>query len=504
MKIYFINSKQKQCGVYQYGVRLWESIKESNLDIEYHEIANENEFLSLDFSQVTLILFNWIEGGSAGPFGWYTHRLAELVKSRNITTVSILHTTNYFSTTFDHFIDQDPSVSGMPRPLYNFNTSKEKPKHDVVNIGSFGFVSDYKKFATVVKLVNEQFDKARININITSPFYAEVGRNDLQKTIQEIHSIQLKQGIELNLTTEFLDNEQLLDFVHNNDLMVFAYEGMTDISSVVDYVVSTGTPLGVTPIGAFKHVYTEEIDIQKNRLQDILDFNLRTNHIKQFRDEWSTENMKRFFEIALTKIGQKTYAQVCQDRFVLELIGPSGFFLDLGAGWDAYTLNSNTLLLEELGWDGISVEGDPVHAERRQSKCIRSKVVCTYIPQTTIKEILDGNNAPKVIDYVSVDIDPVSVDALNNFPFEEYEFKVMTFEHDTYRAGPAQKDAAYDILTSKGYVRLCNNVNVPESMGLGLYFEDWWVNPKYFSKEFIENNTFDGQLGTYITSNIRS
>jgi hypothetical protein len=52
--------------------------------------------------------------------------------------------------------------------------------------------------------------------------------------------------------------------------------------------------------------------------------------------------------------------------------------------------------------------------------------------------------------------------------------------------------------------RLCNNVNVPEAMGIGLYFEDWWVNPKYFSKEFIENNTFDGQLGTYITSNIRS
>lgn len=503
MNVYFINSKQKECGVYQYGVRLWDAIKDANLDIKYFEISSSEEFLSLDFSDVSIVFFNWIEGGSNGPFAWYTHSLAEHLKTKNIQTVSILHTHNYFSTTFDNFIDQDPSVSGIPRPLYAYDTSKEKPKHDVINVGSFGFVSNYKKFETVVKLVNEQFTKARINLNITVPFYSEAGRNDLQRTLDEINSIILKPGIELNISTEFLSNDELLDFVYNNDLMVFAYENMGDVSSVIDYVVSTETPVAVTPIGAFKHIYTEEIDIFKHSLQEILNFNLHTNYIQQFKKDWSVTNMKRFFEIALGKIGQKTYAQVCQDRFALELIGPSGYFLDLGAGWDAVTLNSNTLLLEEMGWDGISVEGDPTHAERRKSKCIRSKVVCTYIPQTTIKEILDSNNAPKVIDYVSIDIDPVSIDALNNFPFDEYEFKVMTFEHDIYRAGPEQKNQAYELLTSKGYVRLCNNVNVPESMGLGLYFEDWWVNPKYFSQEFIERNTFDGQLGTYITSNIR-
>ena len=166
-------------------------------------------------------------------------------------------------------------------------------------------------------------------------------------------------------------------------------------------------------------------------------------------------------------------------------------------------MNSNTVLLEENGWNGICVEGHgPSHAYRL-AKAKRAHVLNVYIPQTKIKDMLDEHNAPKVIDYVSVDIDPMSMIALDNFPFDEYEFKVMTFEHDTYRNGPEQKDQAYALLTEKGYVRLCNDVNVPEAQGVGLYFEDWYVNPKYFSEEFITNNQFDKCLGPHIIENIK-
>jgi hypothetical protein len=97
----------------------------------------------------------------------------------------------------------------------------------------------------------------------------------------------------------------------------------------------------------------------------------------------------------------------------------------------------------------------------------------------------------------------MSMIALDNFPFDEYEFKVMTFEHDTYRNGPEQKDQAYALLTEKGYVRLCNDIQVPEGMGETNYFEDWWINPKYFSSEFIANNTFNQKSGKYIIENIK-
>jgi hypothetical protein len=202
-------------------------------------------------------------------------------------------------------------------------------------------------------------------------------------------------------------------------------------------------------------------------------------------------------------ITDTTYAQVNQDQFVLKLVGENGYFLDLGAGWDHSGVNSNTLLLEENGWNGICVEGDIPSYNLRLEKTKHATVLNVYIPQTKIEDILKDNNAPKLIDYVSIDIDPMSIIALDNFPFDEYEFKVMTFEHDTYRNGPEQKEKAYSLLTEKGYICLCNDVRVPESMGETNYFEDWYINPKYFTEEFISNNTFNKCLGSDIVKNIK-
>ena len=106
MRLYFINSKEKKCGVYQYGLRLWDTIKKSELDISYFEIENETEFNNLDFKNVDILFFNWIEGGQSGPFGWYTHNLANKIKTEyNITTITVKHTDSMFSTTFDYVVD---------------------------------------------------------------------------------------------------------------------------------------------------------------------------------------------------------------------------------------------------------------------------------------------------------------------------------------------------------------------------------------------------------------
>ena len=204
----------------------------------------------------------------------------------------------------------------------------------------------------------------------------------------------------------------------------------------------------------------------------------------------------------------KTYSQVHQDQFVVKLIGNSGFFLDLGAGWDQSGVNSNSLLLEELGWSGICIDGNNASLTNRKNVSIRSHALNVMIPQTDLRDIFKQYNAPNTIDYVSLDIDPTSIIGLENFPFDEYDFKVMTFEHDFYAAGPTTKFKSYEILSNLGYVRLCNDVKAPNG-SLNLwndtnYFEDWWINPKYFSLEFIKENIFDKQSGEFIVNNIKT
>lgn len=200
-----------------------------------------------------------------------------------------------------------------------------------------------------------------------------------------------------------------------------------------------------------------------------------------------------------------SYSQVFQDRFALTLIGDNGFFLDIGCGWDHLGINSNTMLLEQHGWSGIGIDGDPTQFSRRKSFTTSNNttLVLGMLPEVDLPNVLKSLNAPKVIDYLSVDTDPSSMISLVCFPFDDYEFKVLTFEHDKYAGGEPQQIESYELLTSKGYHRLCTDVRVPESMGEGKYFEDWWINPKYFTEEFIKNNTFEKVLGSYIIENIK-
>jgi hypothetical protein len=53
------------------------------------------------------------------------------------------------------------------------------------------------------------------------------------------------------------------------------------------------------------------------------------------------------------------FAQVHQDKVVWDLLGDNGYFIDLAAN-DAMKL-SNTLALENHGWDGLCIEPNPVY-----------------------------------------------------------------------------------------------------------------------------------------------
>lgn len=507
MKIYFINSKNKNCGVYQYGLRLWDSIKNSKLQISYFEIDNFEDFKSLDFSGVDLIIFNFIEGGDLGPFSWYKRSEVLYVKNvLNIKTLRITHTKASQTATFDYSLNQDPG-EGLPRPLYNYDISKPKPIHDVPHICSFGFAGPHKGFDDLVKKVNEEFEEAVVNLHITNAYYGDRDGKGQMSLIDEIKKIPTKEKIKVNITTDFLSNDQILDFVYNNDILVLAYKGGGDPSSLPDYPISANTPFAVTSMPTFKHVYDENIDINKHTIKEILRYNKEVDYPLKFRRLWSQENTVIVFEQAMEFVSKIissiTYSQVHQDRFALKLIGKNGYFLDIGCGWDHSGMNSNTFLLEENGWTGICIDGHAPSLENRKYVAKSANCVVAKLPQDSLLEILKKYEAPKTIDYISLDIDPSSIVGLESFPFEEYEFKVMTFEHDSYSAGQDQKEKSYQILSSKGYYRLCDNIRVPESMGEGKYFEDWWINPKYFSQEFIQNNTFEKVLGSYVVENIK-
>ena len=196
-----------------------------------------------------------------------------------------------------------------------------------------------------------------------------------------------------------------------------------------------------------------------------------------------------------------------QDFFVLDQLyyKQNGFFVDIGAS-DGIT-GSNTFVLEKFyKWNGICVDPNPstlkslcgardvvisdlcVHSEtgkilpfkylEDQSQFygwnlragiadiideISVKLDEINVLSISLNDLLELYRAPKIIDYISLDVEGNEYNILNNFDFKKYHVNCFTVEHDY---GEMQRNIR-SLLETNGFERFtdtfCDN-------------EDWFVN----------------------------
>lgn len=168
------------------------------------------------------------------------------------------------------------------------------------------------------------------------------------------------------------------------------------------------------------------------------------------------------------------YSQATQDIFVSTMLKEkrSGFFLEIGGGHP--TESNNTFLLESrYEWNGFSIELDDSLVEcynlhRRNRSVLADATSFDYLRQ------LESMDAPKQVDYLSIDIDPAekTYGALLQLPHSSYRFSVITFEHDRYQSGDQFMELSRRFLKNLGYQLVVSNLQV-----FGRDFEDWWIDP---------------------------
>jgi hypothetical protein len=295
-KILFINSKQVQCGVYQYGLRLSNILKKSKkIDFFYVELQDPNEFFNLNLNNFEIILFNFIEGGL---YYWLNNSTVQIIKqiNPNIKLSTILHTPNLCGINFDFIIDQNPNTNnGIPRPLFDYNIC-EYNNNNKINIGSFGFGEPRKGFDHIVKIVNQQFHEAIINLNITNSYFGDRDSVLTNNLVNDIINIPIKKEIILNINRSFLQNNQIINFLRQNDINMFLYRDSKGISSVIDYAIYANKPIAITNDECFKHIYNENIDIDKRSIKDIILFCNKEKYVQKIKHNWSEINLIDKFE----------------------------------------------------------------------------------------------------------------------------------------------------------------------------------------------------------------
>ena len=288
-RVLFLNHGVVNCGVYQYGKRLFNVLNRGKciFEIVYKEINNlsEYEHIISEFTETTryketIILYNYHEA----TMPWL-HRGA---MSSNIKHIGIPHETT--RQLFDKVIDIDPSSgkeTSIPRPLIEWDESnkyisnnlnlnnfiKYGIEDDITIIGSFGFGFDNKGFHKIVTKVCREYDAAIIKILIPVAHYDPYRERTIYRTMEKCNIENTKPGVKLLFCTEFMSESELMAFLGSNSLNLFMYDKLEGrgISSAVDYAISSGKPLGISSSHMFRHIWCEDIDAETKTCKDLID-----------------------------------------------------------------------------------------------------------------------------------------------------------------------------------------------------------------------------------------
>ena len=194
----------------------------------------------------------------------------------------------------------------------------------------------------------------------------------------------------------------------------------------------------------------------------------------------------------MLKIFDISTSQFYQDLFVLSNLDykRKGFFVEMGACDGVHI--SNTLVLEKyFSWDGILVE--PLkfyHKNLTKNRSCKIDLRCVYntsgekiifnstkepsistidsfssldrfkidrhggekysVETVTLTDLLKYHNAPKTIDYLSLDTEGSEFEILKHFNFDDYNIKIITVEHNY----STNRKLIYNLLKSKNYKRV--------------------------------------------------
>ena len=173
------------------------------------------------------------------------------------------------------------------------------------------------------------------------------------------------------------------------------------------------------------------------------------------------------------------------DEFCARLFNfkADGTYVDIGSA-DAKFGNNTYFLDIRYGWRGLCVEHapeyNPTYAGRKNCVHINQDALTINYP-----EVFAKMNMPSSIDFLSVDIDILDLEIAKILLNTDYRFKVVGIEHDAYLYGDKYRIPQRELFLSKGYVLACSDVFArfpgPENSS----YEDWYLDPQYFSQGMI-------------------
>jgi FkbM family methyltransferase len=230
---------------------------------------------------------------------------------------------------------------------------------------------------------------------------------------------------------------------------------------------------------------------------------------EKFRDcELSTLIDEQLFDDYFKNL-RFSKSQLRQDLFVLSELSfkQNGFFVEFGAT-NGVELSNTHLMETKFNWNGILAEPAKIwHSSLKSNRSAAIETDCVWratgetllfnevndgnykgelstidsfsntdnfraarelesnkyeVNTISLEDMLKKHNAPKQIDYLSIDTEGSEFEILNSFDFNKYDIKVITCEHNY----TVMRGKIYALLSKNGYERKLSEYS---------QFDDWYV-----------------------------
>ena len=246
------------------------------------------------------------------------------------------------------------------------------------------------------------------------------------------------------------------------------------------------------------------LSIHRAGVVDQLEERLKVQAKRDFEIYSYLPNMESKVFLKCLELSKSQYAQ---ELFALSELNfkRGGFFVEIGAT-NGISLSNTYMLETEFGWNGILAEPakcwhQDLDINRKcfiEKKCLYSssglelvfnetpaRMLSTidsfsnsdtwrkarsdgkrYSVQTiSLNDLLLKYNAPKIIDYLSIDTEGSEYEILRTLDFKSHSFRVITCEHNNTE----NQEKIYKLLESNGYQRKFNEMP---------FGEDWFTKEK--------------------------
>jgi hypothetical protein len=316
--VLFVNHSQENCGVHSYGKRVAQIFKGSRKwNVVYAEPGSPSVLAMLVMAlKPAFVIYNYL----AQTMAWLDHPTIRLLRNEGVKQGLIVHNIGQ-AEIFDFYLHQNPGhpqdATNFPlfRPLFDYKKKWGSPdtpdaykvpeKQPPLCIGTFGFALPEKNYPEICRLVNDQFDEAEIRMHLTAAHFRP-DQGWLEQIKADCDKAITKPGMRLYITTDFRDDEAILDFLDGNDLNVFLYQHFphyNGISSVIDYALSVRQPIAVCKSGLFSHINNAvpSICVEDRPLPEIMQGGFEP--VRKFAKEWSNPNFVSHLEGILDSIG---------------------------------------------------------------------------------------------------------------------------------------------------------------------------------------------------------